>query len=60
MKKEYKDFIAYQKEILNESSEEKDVIYDEEIFGPQEEPYLHAYKLDLKRRKKYQQFKNKK
>ena len=42
-----KDYLEIQKEILNEISDEN-IIYEEAQCGPQEEPYLKEYKLDIK------------
>lgn len=52
------NLINKEKDVLNEISK-KDVIYDEVINGPQEEPYLKEYHLDIKKWKKYLKNKNK-
>lgn len=47
-KKDFTDNLLNRElEILNETSP-KDIIYDEVQIGPQEEPYLFEYHLDLK------------
>ena len=54
-----KDYLEIQKEILNEISDEN-VIYEESQCGPQEEPYLKEYKLDIKKWKLYYETENRK
>ncbi len=54
-----KDYLEMQKEILNEISDEN-VIYEESQCGPQEEPYLKEYKLDIKKWKLYHENHNRK
>ena len=54
-----KDYLEIQKEILNEISDEN-VIYEESQCGPQEEPYLKEYKLDIKKWKLYHENNNRK
>ncbi len=58
MKKEQTP-IEKQKDILNEMSPE-DIIYDETQTGPQEEPFLFEYHLDLELWKKFLARQNKK
>lgn len=54
-----KDYLEIQKEILNEISDEN-IIYEEAQCGPQEEPYLKEYKLDIKKWKLYHENHNRK
>ena len=58
MKEIDKDFLAKEIDTLNEMAVE-DVIYEESIDGPQEEPYLKEYRLDLKRWRQYHNSKKK-
>ena len=51
-------FLEKEKDILNNASE-NNVIYDESQTGPQEEPFLFEYYLDLNMWKKYLLEKNK-
>lgn len=48
-----------EKEILNEISD-KNIIYEETQTGPQEEPFLFEYSLDLNMWSKYLKEKDKK
>lgn len=48
-----------EKNILNKTSD-KDVIYEETQTGPQEEPFLFEYHLDLNMWEKYLEEKDKK
>lgn len=48
-----------EKEILNEISD-KNIIYEETQTGPQEEPFLFEYSLDLNMWSKYLKDKDKK
>lgn len=45
-------FLNKEKNILNEIAEEN-IIYDETQTGPQEEPYLFEYHVDVKKWRKY-------
>jgi len=52
-KHDFKDtLLEKEKEILNEISD-KNIIYDETQTGPQEEPFLFEYSLDLNMWSKY-------
>lgn len=53
-KKYLKSFNDRSKEILNDDSlSEENIIYDETQIGPQEEPYLFEYSMDLIAWQKY-------
>ena len=59
-KHDFKDnLLEKEKDILNEISPE-DVIYEETQTGPQEEPFLFEYHLDLNMWEKYLEEKDKK
>ena len=59
-KHDFKDtLLEKEKEILNEISD-KNIIYDETQTGPQEEPFLFEYSLDLNMWSKYLKDKDKK
>ncbi len=59
-KHEFNDtFLNKEKDILNDIADE-DVIYDESQTGPQEEPFLFEYHLDLELWKKFLEKQNKK
>lgn len=47
-------FIEQEIETLNEIADEN-IIYDESLCGPQEEPYPKEYKVDIKKWKLYHQ-----
>ena len=58
-KHDFKDtFLEKEKDILNNNSD-KDTIYEETQTGPQEEPFLLEYSLDLAMWKKYLKDKDK-
>ena len=59
MMKEEKSFLEESKDALNEFSKE-DVIYDEIQIGPQEEPIIHDFKINLEQYRKYVQQQKKK
>ena len=59
-KHDFKDtLLEKEKEILNEISD-KNIIYEETQTGPQEEPFLFEYSLDLNMWSKYLKEKDKK
>lgn len=59
-KHDFKDtLLEKEKEILNEISD-KNIIYEETQTGPQEEPFLFEYSLDLNMWSKYLKDKDKK
>lgn len=45
-------FLNKEKSVLNEIAEEN-IIYDETQTGPQEEPYLFEYHVDVEKWRKY-------
>ncbi len=59
-KHDFKDtLLEKEKDILNETSD-KNIIYEETQTGPQEEPFLFEYSLDLNMWSKYLKEKDKK
>lgn len=59
-KHDFKDtLLEKEKDILNEISD-KNIIYEETQTGPQEEPFLFEYSLDLNMWSKYLKEKDKK
>ncbi len=54
MKEEFKNFNDRAKDVLNDNDlSPENIIYDETQIGPQEEPFLFEYSLDLNAWQKY-------
>jgi len=51
-----KDFLEKEKDILNEISDEE-TIYEESQCGPQEEPYLKEFRVNLEKWRLYRSHK---